>query len=130
MVLSAGSPSMNPRGQLSVPGSPPSPCTRNLKEGPKEKRKVHTHSLAATAAVQESCFELRSSNTFMQHTQAVSREHAWDLCHRQKTGMKTGSWMPLRAGTGCTVSPHPQLCERDDPFMPVLVNPEAAMLLL
>lgn len=26
--------------------------------------------------------------------------------------------------------PPPQLCEGDDPFMPVLVNPEAAMVLL
>lgn len=55
MMAVFGSPSMNPHGQLSVPGSPPSPCTRNLKEGPGGKRKVHTQSLAVTAAVQRSC---------------------------------------------------------------------------
>lgn len=67
MVAVFGKPLHEPTWAALCPWSlPSSPCTRNLKEGPKEKRKVHTQSLAVTAAVQEAV-ELRSSDTFMRH---------------------------------------------------------------
>lgn len=61
-VAVLGSPSMNPHGQLSVPGSSPSPCTRNLKEGSHPKPGSDGCCPGKTL-----CLSLESSNISMQH---------------------------------------------------------------
>lgn len=126
---SVGSPSMDPHGQLSVPGSPPSPCTRNLKEGPEEKSKVHTQSLAVPAAVQEKLCLSSSPLTHACNTY-TSRKQGTLMGPMSQTEKQAQIATQPQWELGKGAQSSHKMCEGANPFAPVSVNPEAAMALL
>lgn len=121
--LSSGSPSMDPHGQLSAPGSPPSPCTRNLKEGSPPKLGCDS------CCPGKLCLSSESSNTCM-NTYAGS-EQGTLMGPTSQTEKQAGKLIVDACGSwGGVHSLLTWLCKGDGPFMPVLVSPEAAILLL
>lgn len=93
---SVGSPSRDPRGQLSVPGSLPSPCTGNL-------RKAHPKAWLCRLLAGEA--EPRSSNACMQHTckqEQGTRTGPTSQTEKQAQELDRGC---LRERGGCAVFP-------------------------
>lgn len=126
--LSSGSPSMKPHGQLPVPGSPPSPCTRNLKEGPKGKRKVYPGLGCDSCCPGKLCLSSESSNTCM-NTDAGSGQGTL-MRPTSQTENQAGRLIMGACGSWGGVQSSHTVVQRGWPFMPVSVNPEAAILLL